>query len=70
MWVKSIHRQTGLCAGKIGEKMNVNKWINKNRKAIDKYTQSNYKNDDERRLWVLNDEYLYHYCKYNRELFS
>lgn len=46
--------------------MNVSKWINENRRAIDNYTKSQYKNDDERRLWVLNDEYLYNQCRFNR----
>ncbi len=48
--------------------MNVYKWINENRKAIDNYTNSPYKNDEERRIWVLNDEYLYNQCRFNRSL--
>lgn len=48
--------------------MNVSKWININRNAIDKYTQSHIKNDVERRLWVLNDEFLYNECRFNRDL--
>lgn len=43
--------------------MNVSKWINQNRKAIDNYTKSPIKNDNEREMWVLNDEYLYNMCK-------
>lgn len=42
--------------------MNIYKYINKYRKEIDQYTKSSYKNDDERRLWILNDEYLYYSC--------
>ena len=45
--------------------MNIRTWINKHRKAIDDYTKSQYKNDEERRLWTLNDEYLYNCCKRN-----
>jgi len=48
--------------------MNINKFVNENRKAIDEYTKSPYHNDEERRLWVLNDEYLYRCCKYNKEV--
>jgi len=48
--------------------MNINKWINENRQAIDQYIKSNYKNDEERRLWVLNDEFLYNCCKFNKSL--
>jgi hypothetical protein len=43
--------------------MNLTKWIKNNRSKIDKYTQSPYKNDVERRLWVLNDEFLYDCCR-------
>ena len=48
--------------------MNIQKYITENRKAIDQYTKSQYKNDDERRLWILNDEYLYNCCRYNIKL--
>jgi len=48
--------------------MNINKWINENREAIDEYTKSQYKNDEERRLWVLNDEFLYNCCRRNVKL--
>ena len=48
--------------------MNLNKWINENRKEIDKYSNSSYKNDNERKLWVLNDEYLYNCCCKNIRL--
>lgn len=34
-------------------------FIKLHRAEIDQATQSPYKNDDERRLWVLNDEGLY-----------
>ena len=44
--------------------MNKALWIRENRAAIDKYTQSPYKNDAERSLWVDNDEFLYKACKY------
>ena len=43
--------------------MNIQKYINKNRKAIDAHTQSQIKNDAERELWILNDEYLYNCCR-------
>jgi len=48
--------------------MNVYKWINRNRFKIDEYTKSPYKNDSERRLWVLNDEFLYNQCRFNHDL--
>ncbi len=40
-------------------KVCLTEWIKRNRKAIDDITKSPYKNDEERRLWVLNDESLY-----------
>lgn len=43
--------------------MNKAQWIKRNRQAIDEYTQSPYKNDSERSLWVDNDEYLYNMCR-------
>ena len=43
-------------------------WIRKNRVKIDEFTKSPYKNDEERRLWVLNDEGLYNSFKRNINL--
>jgi len=43
-------------------------WIKDNRRQIDNITQSQYKNDNERRLWVLNDEGLYNAYKRNIDL--
>jgi len=43
--------------------MSLTEFIRKNRKAIDHYTQSPYKNDEERRQWVLNDEGLYNWAR-------
>jgi hypothetical protein len=34
-------------------------FIKEHRKEIDEITKSNFHNDEERRLWVLNDERLY-----------
>lgn len=34
-------------------------FIKENRAAIDQATKSSIKNDQERRLWILNDEGLY-----------
>lgn len=48
--------------------MNKANWIKRNREAIDNYTQSQYKNDTERSLWVDNDEYLYSMCRGNVDL--
>ncbi|MFO7969747.1 MAG: hypothetical protein R6U15_06560 [Candidatus Izemoplasmatales bacterium] len=48
--------------------MNIYKWINQNRKAIDAYTGSPYKNDKERYLWIINDEFLYNSCRLGRSL--
>ena len=38
-------------------------FIRENRTEIDKLTGSHYKNDSERRLWILNDEGLYRWAK-------
>ena len=43
--------------------MNLTEFIRENRKEIDELTKSPYKNDNERRLWVLNDEGLYLWAK-------
>ena len=48
--------------------MNVTKFIKENRQEIDAYTGSQYRNDSERRQWVLNDEYLYNCCRLGRSL--
>ena len=39
------------------------KFIREHRAEIDQITQSQYKNDSERRMWVLNDEGLYSWAK-------
>ena len=39
--------------------VNLKEWIKRNRLKIDEIIKSPYKNDNERRLWVLNDEGLY-----------
>ena len=49
-------------------KRNLQQWIKDNREAIDEATQSPYKNDEERRLWVLNDEGLYNAYKSDYDL--
>ena len=38
-------------------------FIKKYRQEIDEITKSPYKNDSERRLWVLNDEGLYNWAR-------
>ena len=38
-------------------------FIKAHRQEIDKITQSHYKNDEERRSWVLNDEGLYNWAR-------
>jgi hypothetical protein len=43
--------------------VNKRDWIKRNRNAIDKWTNSPYKNDTERELWVDNDETLYGYYR-------
>ncbi len=49
-------------------KRNLTQWIKDNRQQIDNITRSPYKNDSERRLWVLNDEGLYNAYKHNIDL--
>jgi hypothetical protein len=43
--------------------MSLKEFIKQNRDEIDQFTQSPYKNDEERRLWILNDEGLYRWAK-------
>ena len=43
--------------------MNLTQFIKLHRAEIDAITKSTYKNDEERRLWVLNDESLYNWAK-------
>ena len=38
-------------------------FIKENRQEIDEATKSPYKNDHERRLWILNDEGLYNWAR-------
>jgi len=38
-------------------------FIRENRKDIDEVSGSPYSNDEERRLWVLNNEALYHWAR-------
>lgn len=38
-------------------------FIRENRNEIDEATKSHYRNDNERRLWILNDEGLYRWAK-------
>jgi len=38
-------------------------FIKEHREEIDELTQSPYKNDEERRLWILNDIGLYGWAK-------
>ncbi len=44
-------------------KKSLRQFIKENREEIDNLTKSPYKNDEERRLWVLNDEGLYNWAK-------
>jgi len=44
-------------------KMKLNDFIKLHRQEIDKIIQSPYKNDEERRQWVLNDEGLYNWAR-------
>lgn len=48
--------------------MNKKDWIKRNRSKIDEITQSPYKNDEERALWIDNNEYLYNACRANIDL--
>ena len=43
--------------------MNLKQFIKEHRAEIDEYTQSQYKNDTERELFIFNDEYLYNLAK-------
>jgi hypothetical protein len=43
--------------------MNLLEFIKKHRPEIDQLTKSQYKNDEERRLWILNDESLYNWAR-------
>lgn len=43
--------------------MNLMDFIRNHRQEIDSMTKSPYHNDNERRLWVLNDEGLYGWAK-------
>ena len=47
--------------------MTLKEFIRQNRKEIDKSVQKmclgTYKNDEERRLWILNDEGLYNWAR-------
>lgn len=38
-------------------------FIREHRKEIDEATKSPYHNDEERRLWILNDEGLYRWVR-------
>jgi hypothetical protein len=38
-------------------------FIAEHREEIDAFTKSNYHNDEERRLWILNDEGLYNWAR-------
>ena len=40
-------------------------FINEHKKEIDEYLngKTNYRNDEERRLWILNDEGLYNWAR-------
>ena len=43
--------------------MTLQQFIKENRQEIDNCTKSPYKNDTERRNWVLNDEGLYNWAR-------
>ena len=43
--------------------MTLKQFIKIHRQEIDEITQSSIKNDDERELWVLNDEGLYNWAR-------
>ena len=50
--------------------MNISKYINENRAGLTAYIKKavpNFDsiNDAERRLWILNDEFLYNSCRLN-----
>jgi hypothetical protein len=42
------------------------RWVRLHRGEIDAHTKSPIRNDVERRMWVLNDEYLYLWAKSER----
>lgn len=44
-------------------RITLKQFIKEHRQEIDDIIQSPYKNDEERRLWILNDEGLYHWAK-------
>jgi hypothetical protein len=44
-------------------KKSLSAFIKEHRDEIDSITGSQYKNDAERRQWVLNDEWLYNWAK-------
>lgn len=44
-------------------KISLTQFIKENRQEIDALIKSPYKNDDERRLFILNDESLYNWVK-------
>jgi len=44
-------------------KITLTQFIKENRQEIDALTQSPYKNDTERRLFILNDESLYNWVR-------
>ena len=41
----------------------LSEFIREHRKEIDQYTKSHYQNDEERRVWILNDEGLYMWAR-------
>ena len=41
----------------------IREFIKEHRQEIDEVTKSPYKNDEERRQWVLNDEGLYNWAR-------
>lgn len=45
--------------------MTLTQFIRENRNEIDNLINSPYKNDNERRLYILNDESLYRWAKRN-----
>jgi hypothetical protein len=44
-------------------KISLSEFIRLHRAEIDQATGSNYHNDQERRLWILNDEGLYNWAR-------
>lgn len=45
------------------KKKSLTQFIREHRQEIDDLTKSPYKNDTERRQWILNDEGLYNWAK-------